>query len=177
MKVTANFARPPLPWIWPAAILWGTTVLALVIAVLAVRSTRELAAEESILQTRLERAQERLSHRVDVSLPTSGERESLRNRIREWNQLAGVAGWSTARLLAWLEQHTPQEVYFVSFQHEPREGEVLLVAQSTSRSALTTFLRTLEQEAAFGEVLLSKQSDRTGPASLAQFEIRLRLRS
>lgn len=177
MKVTANFARPPLAWLWPAAMLWGTTLIALVATALAVSSARDLATEESTLRTRVERARVQANRQANVSLPSPQEQAALRNKIHEWNQLAGVTGWSTAQLLAWLEQHTPKEVYFVSFQHEPRAGAVLLVAQSPSRPALTTFLRTLEQEQAFGEVLLSKQSDRTGPAGLAQFEIRLRLRS
>lgn len=177
MKITANFARPPLPWTWAAASLWALTALALLLAAFAVRATREFAEEQPVMQARLERARAQLGQHANVVLPTHQDQENLRQKIRAWNQLAGVTGWGTAQLLGWLEKNTPPEVYFVSFQHEPRAGEALLVAQSTSKPALTAFLRTLEQQPAFSEVLLSKQSDRAGSEQLSQFEIRLRLRS
>jgi hypothetical protein len=103
--------------------------------------------------------------------------------VQALNKLAGLRGWTTPQLLGWLGGELPDNVYLVSVHHKPREGEALLVAESPSAEALTTFLLRLEREPRFAEVLLSRQGAAgaavgaavgASSGSLVQFEIRVR---
>ena len=62
-------------------------------------------------------------------------------------------------------------------ERKARDGEALLVAESSNGPSLTAFLQRLEREPAFAEVLLAKQGGRTEDVNSVRFEIRLRLRA
>ena len=176
MKIRLSFVPRPVPWQPAAIVLWAIAALAAGAAFVLAKSARDNRDEHARLELRLHHADELLARRTEVNLPGPEQSAALRRRIGELNGLAGVKGWSTPHLLLWLEQHTPAEVHFLSVHHEPREGEVLLVAASGTSVALTSFLRTLENEPRFAEVLLSKQGGRAGSTDV-QVEIRLRLRT
>ncbi len=176
MKIRLSFVRPPLPWQPAALVLWVVAALATGAAFTFAAGASANRIERGQLELRLERANAQLAQRKPVQMPSAAETDALRRRIGELNGLAGVKGWNTPRLLEWLEQNTPADVHLVSVQHEPREGEVLLVAVSGTSAALTAFLRTLEREPQFAEVLLSKQGGRAGSPH-TEFEIQLRLRA
>jgi hypothetical protein len=127
----------------------------------------------------LARIEERLAPAAPrEALPPASELDSLRQRVQALNKLSGMRGWSTPQLLAWLGAQLPDNVYLVSLHHKPREGEALLVAESTSAESLTGFLLRLEKEPRFAEVLLSKQGVRGAEgAGAVQFEIRVRWQS
>lgn len=112
-----------------------------------------------------------------VPLPSLHALSEIRRRVGELNSISGVRGWFAPALLAWLEEHMPESVYLLSFQHQLREGEVVLVVESPSTEALTSFLLGLEREPHFKEVLLARQSPRSEVRGTVQFEIRLKERA
>ena len=177
MRITAHFSvtRPRLA-LPLAAVLW---ISALVFAVLAggfAMNVFDMRSERPRLESRLARVEEQLAAAAPSQpLPPPAELESLRRRVSALNRLSGMRGWSTPQLLGWLGRQLPENVYLVSLHHKPREGEGLLVAESSSAEALTGFLLRLEKEPRFAEVLLSKQGVRG--AGAVQFEIHVRWKS
>lgn len=177
MRIAASFTRRPRAAVFLSV---GLGVTAMAFAVLAVwlaidiSDMREgqphLEARLALLQTRLDAAA------PQKSLPPMVELESVRRRVQALNRFSRLRGWSTPRLLAWFERRMPKEVYLASLHHRPREGEVLLVAESPSAAALTGFLLEMEKEPEFAQVLLSKQGvHRRAGATTVNFEIRVRL--
>jgi len=181
MRITATFVdgRPRLARAL-AATLWTVTAAFGVAAGWFAFGVAELHAEHPQLAARLARLEVQLAAAAPrEALPPQAELETLRQRVHALNKLAGLRGWTTPQLLGWLGGQLPDNVYLVSVHHKPREGEALLVAESPSAEALTTFLLRLEREPRFAEVLLSRQgaagaaSGSTG-SGLVQFEIRVR---
>jgi len=177
MKITANFsatrprlALPLVAALWISALAFAALTGGLAMSVFDMRSERPR------LESRLARVEEQLAAAAPSQpLPPPAELESLRRRVSALNRLSGMRGWSTPQLLGWLGRQLPENVYLVSLYHKPREGEALLVAESSSAEALTGFLLRLEKEPRFAEVLLSKQGVRG--AGAVQFEIRVRWKS
>jgi hypothetical protein len=180
MRITANFpaARPRLTLPLVAA-LWASTLTFGIAAGWLTVSIFEMRAERPRLESRLARVEEQLAAAAPSEpLPPPSELEALRQRVYALNKLSGTRGWGTPQLLGWLAGQLPENVYLVSLHHKPREGEVLLVAESPSAEALTGFLLRLEKEPRFAEVLLSRQGSRGTPgAGAVQFEIRVRWKS
>jgi hypothetical protein len=175
VKTACSFIDTPMSWRLPAAVLWALALLFLSVAAIAGQAVVELRAALPELESRLARGRSKLAAQPAVQLPTRSEIEALRTQIAAWNRVSGIKGWGTSQLLTWLESNTPATVYFVSLQHEPKKGEVELVANSSSPAALTTFLRTLENEPAFSQVLLSRQGGGRGATGASQFEIQIKL--
>ena len=177
MRLTANLLSAPSRLATPlAASLWLTSAGLVTLAVVLAVDVAGMRAEQPRLEERLVR----LDAQVQAATPAAGippdtELETLRRRVSALNGLAGVRGWSTVQLLAWLEPRLPDNVQIASLHHKPRDGEVLLVAESGSAEALTAFLLKLEKEPQFSEVLLSKQGARSAPGATGlQFEVRVR---
>jgi hypothetical protein len=173
MKISADFlgARPRLARALAGA-LWLAAALLTGSAVLLGMRAAEMREERPRLEARLERLQAQASASAARSAPpAAADLHALRERVRSLNKLSGLRGWSTPQLLGWLGGRVPDNVYLVSLQHRPREGEALLVAESPSAEALTAFLLSLEKEPGFAEVLLSRQGR---VDSAVQFEIRVR---
>jgi membrane protein YqaA with SNARE-associated domain len=184
MKITATFVhgRPRFAGVL-AASLWTVAAAFAVAAGWLALSVAELHAEHPQLVARLARLEAQLAAAPREALPPRAELEALRRRVQALNKLAGLRGWTTPQLLGWLGGELPDNVYLVSVHHKPREGEALLVAESPSAEALTTFLLRLEREPRFAEVLLSRQGAAgaavgaavgTSSGGLVQFEIRVR---
>ena len=176
MRITATFidARPRLA----APLAWALWTLAAVLAGAAAwlgAAMLELRAEAPRLQARLARLEAQLAEAPRQKLPPAAELDALRRRVGDLNRLSGMRGWTTPQLVRWLAGELPDNVYLVSLQHRPREGEAMLVAESPSAEALTGFLLRLEREPRFAEVLLSRQGAAGASGSgLVQFEIRVR---
>jgi len=186
MRITASFpsARPRLTGFTVAGSWLAALALALAAAWLLLAAF-DMRAERPRLEARLKRVDEQLAAaKPRHDLPAGAELESMRQRVSALNRLSGMRGWATPQLLAWLGEQLPDNVYLVSLNHRPREGEAQLVAESHSAESLTAFLLRLEREPRFSEVLLSRQGARgvqaaggaPGPSAI-QFEIRLRWKS
>jgi len=178
MRITASLVARPRGASALAAALGAAALIFTALAVWLTASIFEMQAEQPRLEARLLRLDEQLAGAGSrATLPPTAELESLRRRVKALNALSGVHGWDTARLLAWFERQTPNDVHLVSLHHKVREGETLLTAESPSAAALTEFLRRLEREPRFAEVLLSKQGSRGAPGATAvQFDLRVRLK-
>ena len=178
MRITASFPseRPRLTGVAVAGSWLAALALALAAAWLLVAAF-DMRAERPRLEARLKRVDEQLAAaKPRQDLPAGAELESMRQRVSALNRLSGMRGWATPQLLAWLGEQLPDNVYLVSLNHRPRDGEAQIVAES-----LTAFLLRLEREPRFSEVLLSRQGARgvqvaggAPGASAIQFEIRLR---
>lgn len=115
----------------------------------------------------------------EAALPPRAELEEMARRVQALNALAGARGLDTAGLLVWLERRLPDDVRLVRLHHRAREGETHLVAEAFAAEPLAGFLRELEREPSFAEVLLARQGTRSaqGRAEAIQFEIRIRHRT
>lgn len=180
MRIDANLltGRPRLA-LPLAAVLWSTAAILVVAALVSVTAALEMRSERARLEQRLARVDEQLQAAAPRNgLPPAAELAALRQRVTALNAFASARGASTVRILGWLEGHMPDNVHLVSLHHKPREGELLLVAAAPSAEAFTAFLRIIEKEPWFSEVLLSKQAVRSseGGGGL-QFELRVRPKS
>jgi hypothetical protein len=177
MRLSASLLPAPLRLAIPlAAGLWLLSVGLVALAVVLVVDAAAMRGEQPRLEQRLAQLNAQVRAATpEAGMPPAAELEALRRRVGALNGLSGVRGWSTVQLLAWFEPRLPDNVQLVSLHHKPREGEVLLVAESTSAAALTAFLLKLEKEPQFTEVLLSKQGTRGAPGSTGlQFEMRVK---
>ncbi len=180
MKISANFSttrpRLTLPLV---VLLWTASFVCVGLTVWFAIGIFDTRADLPQLESRLARLNEQLAAiKPREVLPPAAELESLRQRVSILNKLSSTRGMSTSQLFGWLEDRLPENVYLVSLHHKPREGEALLVAESSSAEALTGFLLRLEKELRTAEVLLSKQGTRSAPGLPAiQFEIRVRWKS
>jgi hypothetical protein len=177
MKIHANLIASPPRMALPLAVaLWVLCASLITTAFMLTLEALEMRAEAPRLEERLSRLSEQIKAiAVHESVPPAAELEAMRRRVSALNSLSGLRGWSTPQLLSWFEQRLPDNVSLVSLHHKPRDGEILLVAESPSAESLTAFLLRLEKEPQFSEVLLSKQGTRSGAGAAAlQFEIRAR---
>ena len=180
MRISANLLLGRTPLALPlAALLWSLAAVLVLVAVVLMVAALDMRAERPRLEQRLARVDEQLQAAAPRNgLPPAAELAALRQRVTALNAYASARGASTVRILGWLEGHLPDNVYLVSLHHKPREGDLLLVAAAPSAEAFTAFLRIIEKEPWFSEVLLSKQAVRghDGGGGL-QFELRVRPKS
>lgn len=102
---------------------------------------------------------------------------TVRTRIQAVNTLVGLRGGPTLSLLDTFEHLLPDRAYFVSLHRRTEAGEVLMVVAADTAAPLTEFLRALEREPRFQQVLLLHQSPRSSrEAGGVQFEIRIKER-
>lgn len=177
MKVQLNFVARPWRWQWLAGAAGATCLVLLAGSAALALQYRDLGDELSMVEQRLSRVQRQLREKPAVALPAAAEQAQLRGRIAALNAQGAPKGWPTAQLLLWLEEHMPTDVRLVSIHHKARDGEAVLVAESTDSASLTRFLQKLEKDPAFAEVLLSKQGAPAGSNDAVRFEIRVRLHS
>ncbi len=179
MKITASLLPPRPRLAMPlAAGLWSLSAILLLVAAGLLVSGLEMRAERRQLEERLARVNEQTQQSsAGPALPAAAEMNALRNRVRAINALASARGAGSAQILGWLERHMPDNVHLVSFYHKPRDGELLLTAEAPGAEVFTAFLRSLEKEPLFSEVLLSKQAVRSGQSGGGlQFEVRVRMK-
>lgn len=176
MRITANLLGARVQLALPlVALLWAVSATLVVAALALAASALEMRSERPRLEQRVARVDEQLAAAAPHNgLPPAAELAAMRQRVSALNAYASTRGAGTLRILRWLEARLPDNVQLVSLHHKPREGELLLVAEAPSAEAFTAFLRILEREPWFSEVLLSKQAARGGGGAL-QFELRVRL--
>ena len=102
---------------------------------------------------------------------------AARERLARINAISQTRGASTAAVLAMLETLLPDDVWLSSLTHRARDGELLLVVDAAGADPLAKFLRRLEGQPMFGEVLLTRQTQPTsdGPSGLRS-EIRVKVK-
>ena len=175
MKLATNFARPRLP---VAQVLVGLSMLVLfasllIVAIVSVdaHTRRDDTVRERV---RLERLQQQAGSAPAVALPPPADVAALRARVAQLNRLSTRQGKSLPELLQRLENSLPDAAYLVHLGYKAN-GEIQLVAESAGAEALTAFLVKLQQDAAFAEAMLTRQSQRTANGQRRiQFVIRLR---
>jgi hypothetical protein len=175
MKIRANFVNTPWRWQLVASIAATIGLSFSILAALLWLDMRTVKSEEVQLERRLAKVSTQLHAAPRIAIPDMVTRNALQAKVEMLNRQAAAKGWPAAQLLVWLEEQAPADVHFVSIHHKTRDGEALLIAESASANSLTEFLRQLEQEPAFAEVLLSKQGGRAASADSLRFEIRVRL--
>ncbi len=177
MRIKTNFAPPRLnlvPWLFGVVLV--ASAVAVVLTTGSVVQGLEARSELPAIQERLAKLDERLAaepRRTD--LPTHTQLAALRARVAALNGVGSGRGLSVTGLLARLEALLPDRVVLVSLHQRRREGVVQLIAEAPTADPLTAFLKKLEQDPQFAEVLLVRQvpaSDRTG----MQFDLRLKER-
>src|SRR5690349_18626143 len=169
MKLAISFV--PRPWRWQAVAIVAASVAVLLLcaSIVLLLEYREIGEDRALLERRLARVSQQISAQPRVELPAVADRDALRARVATLNAQGAAKGWSTAQLLVWLEGQMPADVRLVSIHHKSREGEALLVAESTNAASLTALLQRLEHERAFSEVLLAKQGGRTADIDAVRF--------
>ena len=179
MRISASLLGSRAPLALPlAALLWSLAAILAIVALVLVAAALEMRAE----RPRLEQQRARVDEQLQAAAPgntrvPAAELAAMRQRVSALNAFASTRGVSTLRILNWLERHMPDNVHLASLHHKPREGELLLVAEAPSAEAFTAFLRIIEKEPWFSEVLLSKQAVRSQPGGGLQFELRVRFKS
>jgi Tfp pilus assembly protein PilN len=180
MKIAVNLfpVRPQLA-LPLGALLWlAGSVLVVTAAVLVVDSIL-MHAERPRLAERLVRIEEQLREASPSGgLPPPAALDAVRERVRALNARTTARGAGTTRIFAWLEKNLPDNVYLVSFHHRPGDGELVLVAETPSAEAFTAFLRRMEQEPWFANIVLNKREVPTAAGSGGlQFELRVNQKS
>lgn len=182
MRIRTNLLQGarPIPVHVVAATAWLLAAGLGIAAVALLLDTAELRERRSATEARLAHLQTQKTLAVgETAQPPRAELEAMARRVQALNALAEVRGLDAAELLVWLEQRLPDDVRLVRLHHRAREGEIHLVAEASAAEPLATFLRELEQEPRFAEVLLARQGTRSvrGRAAAVQFEIRIRHRT
>lgn len=180
MRLSLGFMSPlgkPLPWIWTG--LWGIVGILFLFAVLLVYRASQFSGETETMIARLaELEQKKQTIKVSDNAPSPAALRTLSQRISMIKLLDVSKGWSTSRLLARLESLLPNYAYLTSVHHKRKVGEVVIIAEAKRVKDLTKFLKRLELEPHFEEILLAKQlrSSRSG-SEYVQFEIRIKERA
>ncbi len=179
MKIVTQFAPAIVDWARTGTIAaWLAAGLTWVGVTAVVYDAHSLRAEMPALRERLDHTRARLQElNAKTAAVPAADLTDVRQRVAAINALTGIRGWPAPLMLAKLEQLVPDSVYLVSFNHKLREGEVQLVAESTTAEALTQLLMRLEKERHFTEVMLVRQSQRGRGNGAIQFELRLKERS
>ena len=177
MRIVTSLIPPRRDTAWIAAIgLTVGTLLLLVLTVWIVVATFELRTREDDLQARVTALKS--ADQGDVAARRDAVRDlsSVRDRVQRLNQLIGHTGRPTPSLLETLERLLPGPAHLVSLQHRVETGDVVLVVAASGTVPLTTFLRALEREPRFQQVLLLHQVT-AGTGGNVHFEIRLKERA
>lgn len=162
---------------WMASIgLAAGALLLFVLTVWIVAATVELRARQDDLQARVTALKN--TDQGDVAARRDAVRDlsSVRDRVQRLNQLIGHTGRPTPSLLDTLERLLPGPAYLVSLQHRVETGDVVLVVAASGTAPLTAFLRALERDPRFQQVLLLHQVSAATGGNM-QFEIRLKERA
>lgn len=178
MKIRGNLlngarplpARPVAMGVWLLAATLGSAALWLF------ADTTRRDDQRIDLDARLADLQDQQTDVAGMAdVPSGPELQAMKARVQTLNSLAGVHGLDTPELLLWLEQHLPREARVTNLHHKARAGETYLIAEASSPEPLTQFLREMEKEPRFSEVLLAKQGTRSvqGRTGAIQFEIRI----
>lgn len=177
MKIVTNLIPDRHDTAWMAAIGLSTgAALLFALTTWMVMGIVELHAHEDNLRTRVTTLKSRDSGDAVTRAAAVHDMSAVRDRVQRLNQLIGHSGQTTSSLLETLERLLPGPAHLLSLQHRVRTGDVTLVVAAAGTAPLTAFLRALEREPRFQQVLLLHQAT-TAQGSLVQFEIRLKERA
>lgn len=109
---------------------------------------------------------------LQIQIPSAQDVQELNRRIAVVSGPGYAQGHSAAKMLVHLEQLLPAQAYLVSLRYKGKRGEVAFVAESDDKSTLTEFLKGIEKDRYFREVLLTRQAQ-AGANGQHQFEFRL----
>lgn len=179
MKLSTSFVTPVARVVIPmVAGLWAAALAMVIVAVLLVQQAWTMRQQVPEMRDRLAQIDVRMDElKAKDSGPSIVELEGIKQRVMAINALTGIRGWPAPIMLAQLEQMLPDSVYLVSLNHKLKDGEVHLLAESRDAVALTGFLKRLEKEPHFSEVMLVRQAQRDSQGNHAiQFQVRLKER-
>ena len=177
MKLDTGFIAPHRDHARVLAAALGAVALVLVVTgVWTIVSTVELYGRRADLAERVT-ALKANAGREEVVAGREALRDltAVRERVTRMNELIGHHGRPALSLLATLERLLPEPATLTSLQHRIETGDVVLVVSASATVPLTAFLRALEREPRFHQVLLMRQA--TAKSGGVQFEIRLKERA
>jgi hypothetical protein len=179
MKISISLNQPVRRYAKAAGIILMMSGFILVIAgVILVSKYISLRTEYPLLKEHLVGISDILNVTAgSVELPPEVELRKMRDRVQALNSRTIVKGVYTIRLLDWLEENLPDNVYLVEFQHRPGEGDVLLVAEAPNSNEFTSFLNHLEHEQWFSDAILNKKEILNNANNeYMQYELRIRIK-
>lgn len=177
MKIITNLIPDRHDTAWMTVVGMGTgATLLFALTAWMVMDMIELQAREDSLQTRVTTLKSRDTGDAETRAAAVHDMSTVRDRVQRLNQLIGHSGQTTPSLLETLERLLPGPAHLLSLQHRVRTGDVTLVVAAAGTAPLTAFLRALEREPRFQQVLLLHQAA-TAQGGLVQFEIRLKERT
>lgn len=180
MKLTTNFIIPVKNLVpWMRLLFYGCAALGLGIALLFLIRAIQIQRQMTPLEQHLVRLQKQVAERKPSKhrLPPVERMARVSKQVAEINALSGGKGWPLARMMARLEQLMPASVYLLNLRHQQQSGEVQLVAVSRRADTLTAFLKKLEQEPHFTDVLLIRQTQKHKRGrALIQYELKFKER-
>jgi len=179
MKLITSFVPTRRDSASMVAVALAASALVLVAAALLMAiAAYGLHAKSTELMTRLTALQSGSQGSAQPAQRAMQDLASVRDRVRLVNGMVGLHGTSTLSLLEIFERLLPDTAYVVSLQHRAESGEVVLLVTADSATPLTAFLRALEREPQFQQVLLLRQSSAAAKhTGGVQFEIRLKERA
>lgn len=175
MKITITFV--PLPGRLAPWLALGLAVLGVALVATAsgfVLRGWVLRSEQAALETQLQRAKRAADEVAETPLPPRAELERLRTRVAAINRITGDGGEALTDILQRLETSLPDDVALATLRYQRRQKEITAVAEASRADLLTETLQRLERNAAFREVRLLRQSERSGGRGGVQFELRLK---
>ena len=177
MKIVTNLipARHDTAWLAAAGLSAGALLL-LVLTAWMVVAIVDLRTHEVDLQTRVATLKNRDSGDATTRVAALHDMSTVSDRVQRLNLLIGHSGQTTPSLLETLERLLPGPAHLLSLQHRVRTGDVTLVVAAAGTAPLTAFLRALEREPRFQQVLLLHQATAAN-GGFVQFEIRLKERT
>lgn len=161
MKIQTNFSNIPTPpVVLISNLIWGITLLVVLVSIgLGISAYRFNQDTEALQDTKL-KLDERLSAMGETTanpVTNTVEFQAFRKHVAAISKLGKNKGMNPSLIMAKLEQILPNSVYLLSFQYQGETGDVILTAESKRTASLALFLRQLELEPAFNEVLLLRQ--------------------
>lgn len=175
MKLRTNFAYPFDQWM-PLLIggCWTAVALSLFLGAWLLGAGAGLNQGAPRLQSQLEAFRKNpVESPRGADSPSPSDMEGLRRRLREFNGLQAGGGETSSCVLSRLEKLLPPGARLQSFQQDQGTGEIQLVVQSEALEDLSRFLASLEGEAAFTKVTLTKQTRLSGGGNWIEFSIDL----
>lgn len=177
MKIVTNLIPDRHDTAWMAAIgLSAGALLLLVLTTWMVMAIVELRTHEADLRTRVASLKSRDFGDAATRAAAVHDMSAVRERVQRLNLLIGHSGQTSPSLLETLERLLPGPAHLLSLQHRVRTGDVTLIVAAAGTAPLTAFLRALEREPRFQQVLLLHQASAAN-GGLVQFEIRLKERT
>ena len=180
MKLATNFSTSACrmaPIL--TVVLWGMVLSTMLVISWLWMETNRLGQSRIELTEYLTKldAKQAISH--PQNSPDYEDLAALKSRLSAVSLLLNGENNSLSSFLARIELLLPAEAYLISLQFRKNKniGEIQILVESTRVGVLAEFMRGLEKEKAFAEVLLIRQSQRiSSDTKLVQFELRIRER-